>query len=116
MNKILLAHTTQLEVEIRDASAALVEALENLNESRKARDVTKRDYDEAASETLAGMTKADGAEDMRKAKCRSTHALKYADLWASETTLKDAETALQIAQEKRYMLKDILTLWGGALQ
>lgn len=90
--------------------------MENLNESRKARDTAKKVYSEAEADTLSQMTKADGAEDMRKAKCRSTHALKYADLWAAETTLKDAETALQIAQEKRYMLKDILTLWGGALQ
>jgi hypothetical protein len=116
MNKIILSHTTQLECEIREASNLLIEALENLNESRKARDVAKRDYSEKEAETLAGMTKADGAEDMRKAKCRSTHALAYASLWAAESTLKDAETALQIAQERRYMLKDVLTLWGGALQ
>jgi hypothetical protein len=116
MNKIILSHTTRLECEIRTASAELVEALENLDESRKARDVAKRDYSEAEAETLAGMTKADGAEDMRKAKCRSAHSMAYASLWAAESTLKSAETALQIAQEKRYMLKDILTLWGGALQ
>jgi|WetSurMetagenome_2_1015567.scaffolds.fasta_scaffold36305_2 hypothetical protein len=116
MDKIVLSQTTQLELEIRTASAGLVEALENLNESRRARDEAKRVFDEAASESLSQMTKADGAEDQRKAKVRSLHAMKYADLWAAETTLHTAETALQIAQEERSMLKDILVLWGGALR
>lgn len=110
VEKIVLSQKAQLEIEIRDAFAKQIVAIERAGKAKKTQYAVKAEYTKAKNAALAEMTKADGAEDQRKAKADVKCGMALAALWAADCEMMEAETELQKSQSLTQMYRTIVDL------
>lgn len=99
-----------LEVEIRDSTKLFCERVALVATLTIDKEKALRQYEIKFNDAMARMTKADGAEDQRKAKAQEAAAVPLARLFAARAELCEAQAALDCARAKVQMYQSIVSL------
>lgn len=91
----------------------LMQAIDAMTAANIELDEAQAAYDDAMSEALAGMSKADGAEDQRKAKARNECSMVYMKLLTCKTNARQAEARYLKAKAARWCMTQRITLFAS---